>query len=613
MNFEETVVKAEQSARNNMGLYKFKLFLYGVLGYVVIFGLLILLVAILGGLAFASVKSTALLIVLAKSKVLFVLIPVIWVMLTALWVTLDPPQGFTAKKDQFPELFEAIDAIRAELSAPKVHEVLLTPELNASISQTPRLGIFGWNKNTLTLGLELLLLLSPQQAASVIAHELGHLSGNHARFNGWIYRIRQSWFRIMQAFEERSGFGVGMMRRFFDWYAPNFSAYSFALARANEYEADAMAAELTDPQTAGEALIKAYVSGEHTEENYWQKFFMKADEQPEPDHLPFEGLCEWMRQETVAHEDIARRLEQALEKQTDYTDTHPCLNDRLSALNVEPSVPAASTSTAARAWLGEQYDSVIGHFDQEWVTAIGDNWRQRFEYATESKKTLATLSDQDSDTLGDDELWQKAVLTEEFVDPEKAVFMYRAYQQRHPSNAAVAFSIGRLVFEKNDHELLEQMKIAAEDPDYVIIASQYAHATLQKLNRTEEAQWWLDQAQQQSRINQLAYQERIELNERDDIADAELSDAASNHLVEQLRRIPKVDHAWVARKVVKYRTDETVLAIAIKVGGMTLDVEGFAQTLSQHVEIEGNYFLVPDKGNFKKLAKKIRKFGHQLF
>ena len=135
-------------------------------------------------------------------------------------------------------MYAEIDALRKQLKAIKIHEIILTDEFNAGIMQTPRLGVFGWYKNTLILGLQLLLALSPEQARAVLAHEFGHLSGNHSRLNGWIYRARTSWYRVMDAFDRTGGWGTGPMRKFFDWYAPYFNAYSFALARANEAAPD---------------------------------------------------------------------------------------------------------------------------------------------------------------------------------------------------------------------------------------------------------------------------------------------------------------------------------------------------------------------------------------
>jgi Zn-dependent protease with chaperone function len=57
---------------------------------------------------------------------------------------------------------------------------------NASVVQIPRLGVFGWSRNYLTVGVPLLDAVTPEQFEAVLAHELGHLARAHGRFRTWI-------------------------------------------------------------------------------------------------------------------------------------------------------------------------------------------------------------------------------------------------------------------------------------------------------------------------------------------------------------------------------------------------------------------------------------------
>jgi len=94
---------------------------------------------------------------------------------------------------EVPELFAMLRGLEDELGAPRFHEVLLVGDNNAAVVQLPRLGVFGWYKNYLLLGLPLMQGLGPEEFKSVLAHELGHLSGGHGRFGNWLYRMRRSW------------------------------------------------------------------------------------------------------------------------------------------------------------------------------------------------------------------------------------------------------------------------------------------------------------------------------------------------------------------------------------------------------------------------------------
>ncbi len=102
-----------------------------------------------------------------------------------------------------PALFQEIAQVRRALRARPIHEVILTSEMNAAVCQVPRLGLFGWPRNYLILGLPLMASMPVEQFRAVLAHEFGHLSKNHARFGNWIYRIRQVWYRLLGALEEQ--------------------------------------------------------------------------------------------------------------------------------------------------------------------------------------------------------------------------------------------------------------------------------------------------------------------------------------------------------------------------------------------------------------------------
>jgi Zn-dependent protease with chaperone function len=613
LRFESSAKKAEAEAERNPGLYKLKLALYGVLGYLVIFALLAVLLAIVGGLSVLAVKNTFVLILLLKKKLIFLLIPVIWVLFRALWVTLEAPQGYVARKKDYPELFAAIDELRKKLKAPSVHQVLITPEFNAAIVQTPRLGVFGWNKNTLILGMELLMVLRPEQAAAVIAHELGHLSGNHSRFAGWIYRVRRSWTKIMEAFEHEGGFGAAIMQKFFHWYAPSFAAYSYALARRNEFEADAMAAELTSPQTVGDALVHTSVAAPYVDQNYWNDFVKGADEAPEPATLPWAGVRQWLQDNESVQEDLHKRLKDQLERQTTYADTHPCLSERLDALGVEPRLVSASGDSAAQVWFADKFNSIVEEFDAIWTTESGPNWRARYDYVQASKAKLAEFGDKPVDQLSDDELWHKANLSWEFVSDDAAKPLFVALQERLPENGATALALAQLMPEDNVDAMLDQLRIAVNDGYEVVEAAQMACFYLDKHNRGDEMQWWIDAANKQHALSQAAMAERSTISDKDEIVPAELTEEFLEMLREQLKATGRVKQAWVAQKKLEHYPESQALVIAVKTKGFFATEDSAMEAVVKELSLEFDFFLLPMIGGFKKMAKTTRSVGVQLF
>lgn len=76
--------------------------------------------------------------------------------LRALWVRITPPDGMRLDARNAPELVAEVERVRCAVAGPAVHRILLTDDFNAGVSQVPRLGLFGWPRNYVMIGLPLL-------------------------------------------------------------------------------------------------------------------------------------------------------------------------------------------------------------------------------------------------------------------------------------------------------------------------------------------------------------------------------------------------------------------------------------------------------------------------
>ncbi|WP_419607710.1 hypothetical protein [Thiolapillus sp.] len=68
-DFEISVEKAEQLAHSNMGRYKFRILLFALLGYLVIFAVLFALTGLLGGMVGIAFYSSAILLEFRVSNI----------------------------------------------------------------------------------------------------------------------------------------------------------------------------------------------------------------------------------------------------------------------------------------------------------------------------------------------------------------------------------------------------------------------------------------------------------------------------------------------------------------------------------------------------------------
>ena len=610
--FIALVKKSEHDANNNLDKYKFKLALFAVFGYVVIFTVLIVLVSLVGGSIAIAFVSGSLFLLLLKKKILFIILFAIWTFLKALWVKFSPPEGFNVTQADAPELFNEIKQLTNSLKALKIHRVLLTDELNAAVVQTPKFGLIGAPQNTLILGLQLLLALSPNEMRSVLAHEFGHLSGNHGKFNGWIYRIRITWERIMFTFDETNSFGAGLMRRFFDWYAPKFSAYSFALARKNEYEADQMAAALTSEEVAVKALANFHVKAPHIATQYWDVYFKSAEEFPSPPHRPYEGLAKFLKDTPIDKTAMLKAIKDQMQHKTHYADTNPSLKDRVNALTNKAYLPDSCTTNAAETWLGSFYLTALDHFDKEWISQNGQRWKDRYDYTQQSKKLIADYKNVPLDSIGDEKIWPLAVTTSEFVGDNEALPLYKKCYTINNKNSAAAFHVGRILANNKDIQALPYLRYAFEQFDIIEYAAKYGYDLLVALEKPEQAEKWWQDALQRNQKHQQILHEASNITTNDKVKIAELSTGDLNNITEQLKNNKKVKSAWIAQKTLPAGTEIKCYVIAIQFKGFYFSYDKALTKLAENFKSNLIIYFIPTQGDSSSLANKIKKLNQKI-
>jgi Zn-dependent protease with chaperone function len=607
--FERLVREAEQLVATRPQVYRLRVALLGVLGYVVLFAVLFVLVGLVAGSIWGAFSSTVFLVILIKQKLIIVLGAMVWAILKSLWVKIDPPTGFRLERERCPVLYDEVDALRNQLQAITIHEILLTDEFNAGITQTPRLGVFGWYRNTLILGLQLLLALSPEQARAVLAHEFGHLSGNHSRLNGWIYRTRTSWYRVMYAFDQSGGWGTGVMRRFFDWYAPYFSAYSFALARANEYEADAVSAELTSKHTAAAALLTTAVQTDAIAERYWQPLIARADQESTPVATPFEGLARYFLDSPLTAEETGARVAKVNRIETSHDDTHPAIKDRLAAIRVQPTAPGAVTASAANAWLGDAYQDVLQEFDRQWLERNAEAWKERYEETSALQAQLAELEKKPRVELSEEQRWSLASLTERFRRDADPLPLYEAYGHDYPEDLDTRYVIGRLKLARDDATGLADLEAASARFVLALPACEAAYAYFKRTGDEAGAKHWRERGEAQLDRQARAEAERGSVSSTDHFIAPQIGADVLTNLREQLQRIAGIKHAWLCEKIVHFVPEQPVYVLAYQGSGLFPREASLTQALMEQVSFPGETFLVMKGGSAKAVAKQVIDVG----
>jgi hypothetical protein len=384
-DFVHLVRLSEHASADDSARYRRNVAAFAALGYAWVMACLALAIGIIAWVALAAGRGR---FGFSRGWLLLFAFGLLWATLRALWVRFDEPDGRELSRADAPALFEALDRIRKKIKGPPVHRVYLDDEFNASIRQVPRFGLFGGAVNSLSIGLPLLMMLDRRRLLSVLAHEYGHLRGNHGKLSAWIYRTRLSWLKLDASLQRDESVMALVSQAFFRWYFPRFAARTFALARQDEYEADRISGRLLGTPVAAAALTEIAIKGNWYANEFWASHWARAEREPQPPG-PFKALRELAA--TPPSNEFARQaLREAMRRVSDLDDTHPVLRDRLEALGQKAVVPPWSTEPA----LGMLADSAkwIEHFDNQWRRAHASDWKQHHAHRARIRERIELLA-----------------------------------------------------------------------------------------------------------------------------------------------------------------------------------------------------------------------------
>jgi Zn-dependent protease with chaperone function len=568
-DFERLVVRLEAIEKHHPQRYRWGLVLLISLGYLYLVVAMFLGAALaLGAIALATSHPNY-----AAFKLAFWAVLVgggaSWAIVRALWVRIPAPEGLQLTHAEVPELFSLIDRICEEIGTPRPHEVLLVPQYNACVTQVPRLGVFGWYRAYLLLGLPLMQNLSAEEFTAVLAHEFGHLSRSHCRFGGWIYRTRDTWERVMTELFRRRNFAARALQVFLRWFWPAFNARAFVLARSNEYEADRCSVKVAGATPAGQALVRLNVYGPVTEQ-FWADVDRLNQTQVEP---PADILRQLgSRLAGPVPQDQARRsLDVALRLTTHCADTHPCLRDRLKALGVihaeagEVSLPSSPQRTAAEVLLAGRHAELCARLDRQWAQRAGAAWTARHEQAIKSRQELAVLCAKPPQETTVEDLWTQIKLRVDLDGDGAAQSAVDAILSREPEHPGAAFIRGRHLLAQDDAGGIEWLTRAMKrNPHFTepcVALIQAYHAREGSTEQVRQLNRQLDQHDQQMEI---AQKERSAVTVKDRFTSHGLSETVKSELCQVFASEPDIVRACVARKVLTALPNEPMYVIALE-------------------------------------------------
>jgi hypothetical protein len=379
----------------------------------------------------------------------------------ALRVQVPEPEGLVLTAEEAQDLFRLLDVIARKIVPATFASVKINGDFKLAIRQIPRWGIFGGYRNHLHAGTPLLLALSADEFCALLAHEIAHLGGKQRQFEAWVYRQRETWNLLHAKFAAPANAFDRVLAVYYNWYAPWFYAYSFALARNHEYESDQVAAMVTSAPTLGRALLHVELAGRFLADVYWARFLARVEEAPEPPYKPYSLLPRAFR---VAEKEPLRQqwLTEALRRYATEDDTHPSLAERLAALDIAPQLPAAATSSAVLMTLGPAAQRAIDYCDEVWRKQNLANWRKRHNQIKEARWKLAEYERYDGSALSPQDLWAKIGLLLSVQREEEAIGSLRQLVAQQGAFPDAHMLLAQLLLKYGDEQGLQHLLKATE-------------------------------------------------------------------------------------------------------------------------------------------------------
>ena len=271
----------------------------------------------------------------------------------------DEDEEFLLTPSNAPAFFRDMESMRRKLALPSVDAVYLIADLNAFM-QLQQIGI-GWRKDRsiIGIGLPLLMALSKAETLSVIAHEFGHYAAQDGVISGRIYRARTRWCVTAWRMAQSQNILLRPLLLFLNWFLPKLDAWSFPLARHQEFAADRFAANATTSTDAAAALYRinlgSYFYCRHLQPGIWND----SEFPTEFTNQRLHAMVEQLREPPVPPQ---HELEMLLERTEPY-DTHPSLRDRLKQLGQAlPMIIRPLKQSALEEWFGTKSADLIDQF-----------------------------------------------------------------------------------------------------------------------------------------------------------------------------------------------------------------------------------------------------------
>ena len=425
-------------------------------------------------------------------RVSFLIITGIAAWVTYKIITAKPelPKCRTLTNDDSQSLLHRIRELSGTYNSPPIHIVCLTSRFDVELIRTPVCGYPVKFKNTLLIGLPVMMLTSPLHLKILIARKIGQLSNSMHRTTGRLYFLHNIWSQYQQLFSHNWQLHNLLLWIFFSWYAPFFHASTIPARRIDEHIADKRALEIANSHEVAEMIAILEVKSAYLKDKFWPLFFNMAYTCKTPRFLPYENMDKIMGGDLDAAS-AQYYLDRALSSEENPVDTIPLLSDRLSVLGIDKiRIPAQKDENAGSHFFGRNLPLFQKRYDTLWYNSNKQGWHKRYMLGKKEQRHLESLRYQSSQSLlSSKEIGLYLKLIVKYVPHDQATPLYLGLLESSNLDASILLKLGRLLVDTNHGDgikaLVESMTL---DDDLTVECCQLIIKYMVQNGNMKEAQ-----------------------------------------------------------------------------------------------------------------------------
>ena len=290
-----------------------------------------------------------------------------------LFVRLPDGDGLEVSREMAPQLWRMWDELDPPTSGTR--RLLINADLNASISERKRwFGLFG-RVATVSLGLELLILLDREMLRSVMAHEVGHARCQHLTGGTNLAEFLET-FETLYEYADPGTTVVGSVA---DWalgaWLDRAQREMMRVSRENEFEADRFAANICGAKVCADAEVLIATASEaiaETVDKPLEQELLGAVKAPKP---PLQRVFE-RRASIVSADTQTSFLQVAWDRELDENASHPPFRARFERVlpGAVAGAVAVGPSAATTCMSSELFEALYNGFCNLWVSSVEESF-----------------------------------------------------------------------------------------------------------------------------------------------------------------------------------------------------------------------------------------------